>query len=229
MRRLVISGSGAQSTADLYHTVSGRWRILSAYLPHSQYPVTSKNNTLSGEHQEEGFFDVSVPEGDYTAAELAAAYQVALNDWSTGPVFTVSVSTLTGKITFAVDSTEFYLLASSTAATILGLGPEDTASAASTTLPNLPQLTGPMYFTIHFGDTDGQNHEGATGLQSALVIPVDVAHGSVLNYTDTIGLEQSFKFRQPTRRLETTIRDDQGDIARLNGGRFTFVLEQCSE
>jgi len=92
-----IAGTPSNFKLQLNNTLSGRFRLKSFYAANSFYNINSSNSTIY-------FYDTvarvgTLESGFYSATTISAALQTLMNSVSSG--YTVSFSTLTGKVTFA--------------------------------------------------------------------------------------------------------------------------------
>ena len=220
------SSSSADCAFNLHRQLpAGRVTLVSAWIPNTQLPVSSRNNTLAVSIAGAAADLVEIAVGSYTPTTLAAALKTAL-DAATEGVFTVTVSGATNRLTFGC-ATAFAFLGDQTGNRVVGLDPYgDSASVTAYEAPFAPQLAGQSRYSVEIeGAEDGGptslvgNHEGS------FTVPATTGYGNVIFHTDDGRICQTVRLQQSIRQLRVRILDEAGRTALLEGADWSIVVD----
>ena len=149
-------------------------RLKSLYVPISWTLVNTDNNTLTLNS-----VDYTIPEGNYSATQLATAIHTLLEN--SEPSFTITFDSITNKYTFT-DSDDFTLGGSCDY--LLGL--DGTSSSVNNSLVSTYpcDLTGNNQIFLSINNLSTSNISSTTGGSTSIIgsVLVDVPYGSVLYY-----------------------------------------------
>lgn len=162
----------------------------------------------------------TLTKGNYTATSLASHIQTIMNteDTSAGDTYTVTVPSVSGKMTIANDTNNFQLRFNTTTNSVAKtLGFTETAKTGAQTYTgdNVVKLN-TRYYLI-YGDVGIQNTYSANELTNILAyVPNNVNFGDMIDYQPE--LAKSFKVTEKElSRLKIYIKDDNGNLVDLNG------------
>lgn len=220
------STSTADFCVNLPFVVKGNWVLRQGIFPNSFYNVDSRNDKVYFVDSAAAPQAVSLEHGYYTTGTLAAALKTAM-DTAAG-TYTVTHSTVTGKLTVSVDAGTFYFTwgtnSENSAASLLGFSQVDGAGAASHVGERPIQLATLLSFNVSLNGEDSV----LVGSDSTatFVVPVSGEVGSVTVYEPTVSYQRVTFDRQGVRHLRVRVIDDNGRILQLHDHELEMTLEQ---
>lgn len=212
--------------------LDGEYDLRCLLLTNTFYNVDSTNNKIYFNENSSNKTATITP-GYYTVSTITTAVKSALDTASGGyNTFTVSIDSATKKMTFSASNNFSFVFTSeltpyNTAHDILGIGYRNTTAATSYTATNIVNLGDPMSVYINIDAADNQFMSASNDVFGCIFVPLVKVYGEVieinqLNYPQTIKIKH-------TNRLRIQIRDADGQIRGLNGGRFQMWLSKKYE
>lgn len=199
-----------------------RFYVESVQMYNSQYTVNSTNKKLYWKDSTGTLRTSTLTEGYYSAPQLAAHVTTVMNADNTGSgTYTVSYSTLTGKLTFSNSTSNFQLLfgtyrADYNATTILfGFAARDYTGASSYTAEDMPNLSS-RYYTVRTNLIKGNTYSSKPFSPVIAVVPNDVGFGELISYKPSVIRWIDIHDNDFTK-ITVSVRDDKGNLALLNG------------
>lgn len=245
-----ISGTGSNFTVYLRGSPiiprQGRAikvAVTTATIPLTYYGVNSTNNVINITETQASpagtkTFDVTIPPGQYTSSSFPTAVQSAFNAASTSPNgyglnYTITLSTDTGKMTFAISNTGYTISLNTTAATSTALVPLGLAagttptfdSTTSYTGPNVVNIIGPTEFTIRCGNFLANIYETRVQSEAPILAVIPI----VGNQFDSVIYQPAYPklfglVGSRLDRLDFLITDQNGLIVDLQNFGVTIQL-----
>lgn len=217
------TGTPSSFTIHLTNKLHGRYRLAQAYVPNTAYNITASTATL-GFYEDAADKSCSITPGYYTATNIAPAIKAALDAASGGyNTFTVTVSTITGKMTIAAGNAFSIVYSTSTIADLLGFT-ADSATATSVTADYALALQGDLSFNILINSQSSIINAAGNGF--TYMIP----HGpeSLGSWTmyEPIDWVQTTEFESPCNTLRIRVVDDQGNDQEIQHDWY-IVLRSC--
>lgn len=215
-------------TIDFIDALDGKYLVKYLLIPNTLYNVHARNNVVP-------YFDalarqVVIPPGSYTGTTLAQTLKTLMDAASAPTTFTVTYSSITGKLTFVPSagtlSMRFGTFPTNAAAQVLGFPVADTVAAASVTSPTLINLSYPTSLALLVKEAASWNIQTPKNEFFHIYVPFDVAFG----YYRALGadvLPQALRFLTRTRRLTVQVLDSAGNPISLNNGEFEILLQKC--
>ena len=185
----------------------------------TQYTIDARNNKLYWTDGASVAHTSTIPSGTYTATALATAIETVLNtDDTNGDTYTVTFSTVTGKMTIANGGSNFALTFGTNTtysiAYVIGFANTNKSSSSSYTGENVVNLN-TKYYTIHCNFVDNCTYQ-ANSVSSSWIVPVNCSWGDLIVYSPH--LAKSFKTNQTEiSTMQIFVKDDRGYIVDLNG------------
>lgn len=197
-------------------------------IPGSIYNISSANNSI-----DTSLGNTSVAAGTYDINSLVAALQTALQ--TVDATYTVTVSTITNKVTIACNN-NFSLLfgsgpnASKSVASNIGFNASDTTSAKTVTGQNVYDmlLNQMLFITIDALGTPGQVNIKQINYQYTFSVPILVNTGNFYSYASNALYPQTITTAMSDTQLRWHVRmfDSTGAEAQLNGRDWIMVMSR---
>ena len=259
-----VSGTSSEFTIDLPETVQLEENMLcqihEVSIPHSWYSINSTNNNLYFRHQviPPGvivgitYRKVTIPEGNYTAVDLAQTIEIALNllvDTVDRPnTYSISYNTSTNKYTFSSNyaTAIFVVLTDGEIAPLAGsfsdpvdvnnlssinrvIGNTTPATDAYTNVApyvtNFIDLVPFKNLYLHCNEISNYNQLTVAGNSSIIKkVPVNVAYLGVINDNELSTVDYIDVSGKMLRRLNFRLTDHLNQIINLNGVDISFTL-----
>ena len=259
-----ISGTSSEFTVDLPETVQLEENMLcqihEVSIPHSWYSINSTNNNLYFRHQviPPGviagitYRKITIPEGNYTAIDLAQTIEIALNlAYDTGDrpnTYSISYNTSTNKYTFSskYSTVIFVVLTDKEVAPVANVfsDPVDVNSLSSinrvigNTTPATDAYTNVAPYTtnfidlvpikniyLHCNEISNFNQLTVAGNSSIIkTIPVNVPYLGVINDNELSSVDYIDVSGKMLRRLNFRCSDHLNQNINLNEVDISFTL-----
>ena len=259
-----VSGTSSDFTIDLPETVQLEENILcqihEVSIPHSWYSINSTNNNLYFRHQviPPGivagitYRKITIPEGNYTAVDLAQTIEIALNlVYDTGDrpnTYSISYNTSTNKYTFSSNyaTVTFVVLTDGEVAPLCGsfsdpvdvnnlssinrvIGNTTPATDAYTNVApyttNFIDLTPVKNVYLHCNEISNFNQLTVAGNSSIIKkVPVNVPYLGVINDLELSSVDYIDCSNKLFRRLNSRCTDHLNQNINLNGVDISFTL-----
>ena len=259
-----VSGTSSEFTIDLPETVQLEENMLcqihEVSIPHSWYSINSTNNNLYFRHQviPPGivagitYRKITIPEGNYTANDLAQTIEIALNlvyDTGASPnTYSISYNTSTNKYTFSSNyaTVIFVVLTDGEVAPLSGsfsdpvdvnnlssinrvIGNTTPATDAYTNVApyttNFIDLTPVKNVYLHCNEISNFNQLTVAGNSSIIKkVPVNVPYLGVVNDNELSSVDYIDVSGKMLRRLNFRLSDHLNQNINLNGVDISFTL-----
>ena len=259
-----VSGTSSDFTIDLPETVQLEENMLcqihEVSIPHSWYSINSTNNNLYFRHQviPPGvvagitYRKITIPEGNYTAVDLAQTIEIALNlVYDTGDrpnTYSISYNTSTNKYTFSSNyaTVIFVVLTDSEVAPVANVfsDPVDVNNLQSinrvlgNTTPATDAYTNVAPYTtnfvdlvpiknvyLHCNEISNFNQLTVAGNSSIIKkINVTVPYLGVINDNELSSVDYIDVSGKMLRRLNFRLSDNFNQTINLNGVEVSFTL-----
>ena len=259
-----VSGTSSEFTIDLPETVQLEENMLcqihEVSIPHSWYSINSTNNNLYFRHQviPPGivagitYRKITIPEGNYTANDLAQTIEIALNlVYDTGDrpnTYSISYNTSTNKYTFSSNyaTVIFVVLTDGEVAPLSGsfsdpvdvnnlssinrvIGNTTPATDAYTNVApyttNFIDLTPVKNVYLHCNEISNFNQLTVAGNSSIIKkVPVNVPYLGVVNDNELSSVDYIDVSGKMLRRLNFRLSDHLNQNINLNGVDISFTL-----
>ena len=259
-----VSGTSSDFTIDLPETVQLEENMLcqihEVSIPHSWYSINSTNNNLYFRHQviPPGviagitYRKITIPEGNYTAVDVAQTIEIALNlVYDTGDrpnTYSISYNTSTNKYTFSSNyaTVIFVVLTDSEVAPVANVfsDPVDVNNLQSinrvlgNTTPATDAYTNVSPYTtnfvdlvpiknvyLHCNEISNFNQLTVAGNSSIIKkIPVNVPSLGVINDNELSSVDYIDGSGKMLRRLNFRLSDNFNQTINLNGVEVSFTL-----
>ena len=224
--RASFSNSSSDFTIELRDPLEGRYKIVSAIIPNTFY------NVVAGQNDKIYFNDGTnksavIPAGNYSVNTLPGAIKTAM-DAVSSIVFTVTINSITNKMTITGDSAfslNFGTFTSSSIAPLIGFAYTNTNSAVSHVGGNVVDLAYPRSVIVDINQTT--NVQSLNGLSyGSLWFPVET-NGNDVTFFKSEADYAMFITLQRCTRLQVRLRDDQGNSLSLNGADMQILLKKA--
>ena len=212
----------------LKDAIHGKYTLAFATIPKTDPIFSSSNNklviTIGGTES-----IISFSTNTYTVAEFISDFQTKLNAVSN--VFTVTQHASNNKLiisrtgTDVITFTPHLLNAQSTSSHILGLyfdTPIIGASGSQCTFDGPLNIAQPSAYRIRINDIANVEDKYS---YSSFYIPIDVNVFDVVNYKSKDYFEQKITFSKPTRNLDVTLCNADGQV--YTSSDWEFVIKPC--
>ena len=259
-----VSGTSSDFTIDLPETVQLEENMLcqihEVSIPHSWYSINSTNNNLYFRHQviPPGvvagitYRKITIPEGNYTAVDLAQTIEIALNllvDTVDRPnTYSIHYNTSTNKYTFSSNYSTaiFVVLTDGEVVPLSGsfsdpvdvnnlnsinrvIGNTTPATDAYTNVApyttNFIDLTPVKNVYLHCNEISNYNQLTVAGNSSIIKkVPVNVPYLGVINDLELSSVDYIDCSNKLFRRLNFRCTDHLNQIINLNGVDISFTL-----
>ena len=259
-----VSGTPSNFTIDLPETVQLDENMLcqihEVSIPHSWYSINSTNNNLYFTHQVippgviagVTYRKITIPEGNYTAVDLAQTIEIALNllvDTVDRPnTYSISYNTSTNKYTFSSNyaTAIFVVLTDGDIAPIAGsfsdpvdvnnlysmnqvLGNTTPATDAYTNVApyttNIIDLTPVKNIYLHCNEISNYNQLTVAGNSSIVKkVPVNVPYLGIINDNELSAEDYIGVSGKMLRRLNIRLSDHRNNTINLNAVDISFTL-----
>ena len=259
-----VSGTPSNFTIDLPETVqlddNMLCQIHEVSIPHSWYSINSTNNNLYFMHQviPPGviagitYRKITIPEGNYTAVDLAQTIEIALNllvDTGDRPnTYSIHYNTSTNKYTFSSNygTVIFVVLTDGEIAPLAGsfsdpvdvnnlysinqvLGNTTPATDAYTNVApyttNFIDLTPVKNIYIHCNEISNYNQLTVAGNSSIVKkVPVNVPYLGIINDSELSAEDYIDVSGKMLRRLNIRLSDHRNNTINLNEVNISFTL-----
>ena len=259
-----VNGTPSNFTIDLPETVqlddNMLCQIHEVSIPHSWYSINSTNNNLYFMHQviPPGvvagitYRKVTIPEGNYTAVDLAQTIEIALNllvDTGDRPnTYSIHYNTSTNKYTFSSNyaTVIFVVLTDGETAPLAGsfsdpvdvnnlysinqvLGNTTPATDAYTNVApyttNFIDLTPVKNIYIHCNEISNYNQLTVAGNSSIVKkVPVNVPYLGIINDSELSAEDYIDVSGKMLRRLNIRLSDHRNNTINLNEVNISFTL-----
>ena len=259
-----VSGTSSEFTIDLPETVQLEDNMLcqihEVSIPHSWYSINSTNNNIYWRHQviPPGVISgityrkITIPEGNYTANDLAQTLATALNlVYDTGDrpnTYSITYNTATNKYTFSSNYSTviFVVLNDSEVAPVANvfsdpvnannlqsvnrvIGNTTPATDAYTNVSpyttNFVDLTPVKSVYLHSNEISNFNQLTVAGNSSIInKIPVNVPYLGVINDNEISNFDYIDVSGKMLRRLNFRLTDHLNQNINLNGVDISFTL-----
>ena len=259
-----VSGTSSEFTIDLPETVQLEENMLcqihEVSIPHSWYSINSTNNNLYFRHQviPPGviagitYRKITIPEGNYTAVDVAQTIEIALNlVYDTGDrpnTYSISYNTSTNKYTFSSNyaTVIFVVLTDGEVAPLSGsfsdpvdvnnlnsinrvIGNTTPATDAYTNVApyttNFIDLTPVKNVYLHCNEISNFNQLTVAGNSSIIKKdPVNVPYSGVVNDNELSSVDYIDVSGKMLRRLNFRLSDHLNQNINLNGVDISFTL-----
>lgn len=206
-----VVGSSSEGRTAVPEFLMGNYVLEYFSMTNNLYNVNSDNNTLTvaiGGGANESF---TIPAGNYTGSDLAAAVEVQLD---TTDAFAVTFSAVTRKFTIVCGTT--FIIRQSTSYRLLGLDNADDATATTHVSPNVCDLNTYKHMFVKLDESDDHNIQGVGYFSTSLFIPVNVDYGDVLMYRRKDQSDEQVVGLNIRNELEFKFHDDQKKLLSLN-------------
>jgi hypothetical protein len=185
---------------------------------HTQYTIDARNNKLYWTDGASVAHTSTLTSGTYTASALASHIETVINtDDTNSDTYTVSFSTITGKITIACGSNfslTFGTNTNNSVAYVIGFANTNKTGASTYTGENIVNLN-TKYYTVHCNFVDNCTYQ-ANAVSSSWIVPASTSWGDLIVYSPH--LAKSFKTNQTEiSSIQIFVKDDKGNMADLNG------------
>lgn len=197
------------------------YAVESVQMFNAQYTINNNNNQFHFRDSTNTAHTITLTNGNYTGSSLATLITNAMNtaDTSSGDTYTVSFSSVTGKITIANDTSNFQLtfgnVTSRSVASTIGFNNTNLTGSQSYTGQNLIKLSSKYY--IIKTDLGGKNQtHSVNAFENVLcVVNNSTTFGDLIIYQPY--LAKTFKLNQINEisKIKFDIYDDNGNIADL--------------
>ena len=259
-----VSGTSSDFTIDLPETVQLEENMLcqihEVSIPHSWYSINSTNNNLFFRHQVIPpsviagitYRKITIPEGNYTAVDLAQTIEIALNlVYDTGDrpnTYSISYNTSTNKYTFSSNyaTVIFVVLTDGEVAPVANVfsDPVDVNNLQSinrvlgNTTPATDAYTNVAPYTtnfvdlvpiknvyLHCNEISNFNQLTVAGNSSIIKkINVTVPYLGVINDNELSSVDYIDVSGKMLRRLNFRLSDNFNQTTNLNGVEVSFTL-----
>lgn len=219
------SSSFTVDIPDLLNVTSAR--VIAAEIPLTYYAFSAARGNTNLTVTVDGVTDtVTVPDGNYTAAQMTAALK-ALLDTAFAKTFTVSIDPVTMKTTVAVTGSVTVESPGPGLARQLGF-PSTVTGTGTVTGSQVADLSPENYVFLDIDELDGLSAQCLPGGSSRRVFAKIPLKGSAYEY-NFYDMPASFVTRRPAvarlSRLRVALRFHDGGLVDLNGGEWSFSLE----
>lgn len=203
--------------------------ILNAQIPVSFYQVAYYNNTLIYEIQGLGIETLTLPVGNYNFSTFATALQDAFT--SAGYNMIITISEITGKLTFTITSfSDFIFYGSSSGTTIfkiLGFDPTQDylSSGISLTAPYLLNLLGPKKLKISSQAFSNSSNDTTNYATSNLIatLSVDAPSYGLIIFNNLVDSYGKLRVKQ-IDNIDIQIKDEYGNLINFNNTDWSITL-----
>lgn len=214
-------------TLTMQRPLRGCWRLCQAYVPVSQFNVSSTNNVIYFYENNVSKTAVLTP-GYYDNNSLLTEVATRLNAAS-GSFGTYNVSQSSPLLRITIGSTQpfalqFQTYTANSAANILGYLPLDTVLATSQLATNISNLASVRSYNISINNESG--FLDSKGRMCSFVVPVMSNTGGLAIYEPSRVYPQFITFSQPTATLTIQVADDNGIPIALSCDWF-MILGKC--
>lgn len=194
-------------------------------IPYSFYVFTSLNNVLSIT-QSTITEEIVIPEGNYSAQDLATLITDLLNASFSNFSFDFNVNTL--KYTITNSTTPFVINSSSTIASHLGFINLPNILSLTETGTNVVNLSKGNYLFIKSNSlTSGMNWSPlSNGLYSSILVkvPINASSGGVISYMPTMPHRYDYTGSKNIDNIDFQLVDANGVLVDLNGLDWAISL-----
>ena len=227
-QRLNYSTTNAGSfVVKLQRPLQGYYKLCSAYMPVTNYNISSTNNRIP--FYENGTAKVAVlTPGYYASPDLIAQVATQMTTASSGfATYSCTQSALPLRIT--VTSTQpfnfqFGTVPLNSAAIVLGFLPTDTSSATSQTATNMYNLATIRSFNIQLNSET--SFTDVNGRGCTFVVPILGNSESVTVYEPTESFPQTVFFTSSVSQLTIQVLDDNGTPLNFSADYY-LILKKC--
>jgi hypothetical protein len=200
-------------------------RLDSVQVEAGYYVVNSNNNSFSVVDGV-GTQSIALPVGNYSSVTLPSALKTAL-DAGSNRTWTVTHSTLTGKLTFEADGS-FTITNSANAGRWLGLGAGDSRTSldgSAVGMPNITILAGPLYLDVVCSHHVGSSESGNPWRSNLLArVPAQVSSTAQTIFWSSQTITMSRLDTRSLGDLRLALLDDTGMPLELNGAHWAASL-----
>ena len=195
--------------------------VVNVTIPISWYIVDSTRNTIVWSLNGVDQSDIVIPEGNYTATQL----QEELDTQFSGTI-TTTYSETQSKYTFSHDSQDFVFKSTSTCLEILGFSSANHSSANNQLTSNqIVDLAGVKTVQLRSNFTTNSLETKTKGFSTILArIPVPLAQGSILVYTNKTGFKSKLTNRH-INYIRLTLEDHDNKALELNNIEWSCTLQ----
>ena len=259
-----VSGTSSEFTIDLPETVQLEDNMLcqihEVSIPHSWYSINNTNNSIYWRHQviPPGviagitYRKVTIPEGNYTAVDLAQTIQIAINllvDTNDRPnTYSIQYNTSTNKYTFNSNyaTVIFDVLTDGEIAPLAGsfsdpvntnslnsmnrvIGNTTPATDAYTNVApyttNFVDLTPIKNIYIHCNEISNYNQLTVAGNSSIVKkVPVNVPYLGIINDNELSSVDYIDVSNKMLRRMNWRLTDHLNQVIDLNNVDISFTI-----
>lgn len=232
----------SDSTSDFNVTISNKIElqhvkkivVKQVSIPNTSYNIASDNNTF-GYKIGAGptLYTFTVPIGQYTIATLQTAVIAAFAAEAAPIVMTITLSALTGKLSWVSDTSIMWLNESDSSplGEAMGITTSSTTASTTHTSASTPNLAGHNTLYIESSNMAKANLIRTNGQMSNVLccIPITVEYGAIEHYLsphpeldDIISSSSSGNNKQ---EIDIKIVSRDGHTVDLNGHHITLILK----
>lgn len=206
------------------NSLEGDYILQYALIPNTVYTVRSGINDVIYFNENSTNKSATITAGFYTETTLPAAVKTALDTASASyNTFTVSISSVTKKMTLSA-SNNFSILGASalcTAGRLIGFT-SNSAAASSATSNNVVNLSEPLSICARIEEAS-PSFVCDNGAYGSFIIPLDAGYG-YFKYYKTDDFSQKMVFNGKKNKITVKLYDLDGAPINLNGTDFEFGL-----
>lgn len=221
--RVGVSSNTGNCTIAFTEAISGSYKIDSILIPNTINTFdTNRNNKIY-------FYDsatasnltATITPGIYTSSNIASAVQTAMNAAGSSTTYTVSLSSVSNKLTMTPASGTFYFKFltndnNDSCFRELGFNKTDGTAAGSQTSDNMINLNSTLSLLIDIAEAKDCDIRlsGSSPIDCVIYCPITSATGSYTNITGN-QINQVLNFNG-AKSLRVVFRDNNGRIVNLN-------------
>lgn len=200
--------------------------LIHAEVPVSFYVINEYNNQFRFQIDTDPITTVSIPYGNYNSASLITQLLTAINKIN----FTITISKLTGKLTFSHNTTYIiYNNFSFSIGTTLGFSPNTINTSVGSnpfllTPPYMLNLLGAKKLNIVSNELNTINHSSEVGSLSMLSsIAVDQPAYGLVIYENKSGIKHNLRVKD-INRVDIQILDENHNLINFNNIDWSMLL-----
>jgi hypothetical protein len=200
--------------------------LIHAEIPVSFYVINEYNNQFRFKIDTDPITTVSIPYGNYNSASLITQLLTAINKTN----FTITISKLTGKLTFSHNTTYIiYNNFSFSIGTTLGFSPNTINTSVGPnpfllTAPYMLNLLGAKKLNIVSNELSTINHSSEVGSLSMLSsIAVDQPAYGLVIYENKSGIKHNLRVKD-INRVDIQILDENHNLINFNNIDWSMLL-----
>lgn len=228
--------TGGAGDTDFYVTLNGTFReefdqvgLVNCIMTNSFYNVDSTNNTFDFEEDAGGDVSATITAGNYSLGDMLTALKTAMEAVSPNTrTYTLTSSTITGKITITGSAGTFSVLTTGGLNLMLGFSRSTaTGQNLANTAPRIYNFSRYSFLNLQCSACKSDTFNTINGGRQNILsfIPVtESSNGDILSFRPNDINWVDISDRTSTDQIAIRLTDDNNNIIDLNGGYLSLYL-----